>query len=207
LNPVYRAIGILCAIAFSAPVQAQSVTLNLDPARTQITFTLGATFHTVEGSFKLKSSAIQFNPATGEASGDVVVDATSGESGNNSRDQKMHKSVLESQNYPELVFVPEKVHGQVSLSGESHVQIQGLVKLHGGQHEITIPADIQVTGAQLTASLHFVIPYAEWGLKDPSTFILRVEKTVNITIHAAGSLSRPPAIERPRRCQAVHLSP
>lgn len=193
MNPVYRAIGILCTIVFSAPVQAQSVMLNLEPARTQITFTLGATFHTVEGSFKLKSGAIQFNPATGEASGEVVVDATSGESGNSSRDGKMHKSVLESQNYPEIVFVPEKVQGQVSLSGESHVQIQGAVKLHGSQHKITIPADIQVAGDQLTASLHFAIPYVEWGLKDPSTFILRVEKKVDVAIHVVGSLSSPPA--------------
>lgn len=193
MNPVYRAIGILCAIAFSAPVQAPIVTLNLDPARTQITFTLGATFHTVEGSFKLKSGAIQFNPANGEASGNVVVDATSGESGNTSRDQKMHKSVLESQNYSEIVFVPERVQGPVSLSGDSHVQIQGLVKLHGSQHEITIPADIQITGAQLTANLHFAIPYVEWGLKDPSTFVLRVEKKVDVAIRVAGSLSFPPA--------------
>jgi len=193
LNTIYRAIGILCAIAFSAPVQAQSVTLNLDPARSQITFTLGATLHTVDGSFKLKSGAIRFDPATGEASGDVAVDATSGESGNNSRDRKMRNSVLESQNYPEIVFVPEKVQGQVSLSGESHVQIQGLVKLHGSRHEITMPADIQVTGDQLTASLHFAIPYVEWGLKDPSTFILRVEKKVDVAIHVAGSLSFPPA--------------
>lgn len=191
MNLVYRAIGIFCAIVFSAPVQAQSITLNLDPARTQITFTLGATLHTVEGSFKLKNSAIQFNPATGKASGDIVVDATSGESGNNSRDRKMHKSVLESQNYPEIVFVPERVQGQVLLSGESHVQIQGLVKLHGGQHEITIPADIQVTGAQLTANLHFTIPYVEWGLKDPSTFVLHVEKKVDVAIRVAGSLSFP----------------
>lgn len=192
MNLVYRAIGVLCAIVFSAPVQAQSITLNLDPARTQITFTLGATLHTVDGSFKLKSGAIQFNPATGKASGDIVVDATSGESGNNSRDRKMHKSVLESQNYPEIVFVPERVQGQVLLSGESHVQIQGLVKLHGGQHEITIPADIQVTGAQLTANLHFAVPYVEWGLKDPSTFVLHVEKKVDVAIRVAGSLSFPP---------------
>lgn len=195
MNPAYRIFGILCAFALSAPVQAQSVTLNLDPARTQITFTLGAVLHTVEGTFKLKSGMVQFNPATGEARGDVVVDATTGESGNNSRDQKMHKSVLETQNYPEIVFVPERVQGQVPLAGESHVQIQGLVKLHGSQHEITIPADLQVTGNQLTASLHVAIPYVQWGLKDPSTFLLRVDKKVDVAIRVAGSLSFPPAAQ------------
>ncbi|HEV2617607.1 MAG TPA: YceI family protein [Candidatus Acidoferrales bacterium] len=191
MNPVCRALGIICVAAFSAPVQAQNVTLSLDPARTQITFTLGATFHTVEGSFKLKSGSIQFNPATGEVSGEIVVDATSGETGNNSRDRKMHKSVLESQNYPEIVFVPSRVQGHVSLSGESQVQVHGSVKLDGSQHNITIPADVRVTGDHLTATVHFAIPYVEWGLKDPSTFLLRVDKKVDLVIQAAGKLTSP----------------
>ncbi|MGH9864798.1 MAG: YceI family protein [Candidatus Acidiferrales bacterium] len=193
MKTVYSAIAILCAIAFSAPAQAQGVTLNLDPARTQITFTLGAVLHTVDGTFKMKSGAIQFDPDTGRTSGEIVVDAASGESGNNSRDQKMHKSVLESATYPEIIFVPEQVQGHVSLSGESQVQLQGLIKLHGSQREITIPASIQVTGDQVTATVHFAIPYVQWGLKDPSTFVLRVDKKVDVAIHAAGRLSLPPA--------------
>ncbi|MGH9709408.1 MAG: YceI family protein [Candidatus Acidiferrales bacterium] len=193
MKTIYSAIAILCAIAFSASVQAQSVTLNLDPAKTQITFTLGAVLHTVDGTFKMKSGAIQFDPDTGRTSGEIVVDAASGESGNNSRDQKMHKSVLESPTYPEIIFVPEQVQGHVSLSGESQVQLQGLIKLHGSQREITIPANIQVTGDQLTATVHFAIPYVQWGLKDPSTFVLRVDKRVDVAIHAAGRLSLLPA--------------
>jgi len=193
MSCVYSVIAILCAMVLSPSMQAQAVALKLNPAQTQITYTLGAVLHTVDGTFKLKSGAIQFDSATGRASGEIVVDATSGESGNNSRDRKMHESVLESPTYPEIIFVPEQVEGHVSLSGESQVQLQGLLKLHGSQHEITLPAAVQVSGNQLTAAVHFAIPYVQWGLKDPSTFILRVDKTVDITIHAAGSLSRPSA--------------
>ncbi len=191
MNCVYSVIAILCAMGLSPSMQAQAVALNLNPAQTQITYTLGAVLHTVDGTFKLKSGRIQFDSATGRASGEIVVDATSGESGNNSRDRKMHESVLESPSYREIIFVPEQVEGHVSLSGESQVQLQGLLRLHGSQHEITLPAAVQVSGNQLTAAVHFAIPYVKWGLKDPSTFILRVDKTVNITIHAAGSLTRP----------------
>ncbi len=193
MNSVCRTLGIICVAAFPVPVQAQNVTLNLDPALTQVAFTLGAVLHTVEGTFKLKNGAIQFNPATGEAGGEIIVDGTTGETGNDSRDRKMHKSVLESATYPEIVFVPRRVRGRVSLSGESQVQVQGSVKLHGSQHGITIPADIRVTGDQLTATVHFAIPYVEWGLKDPSTFLLRVDKKVDVVIHATGRLVLPPA--------------
>ena len=193
MNVVYRGLGIFCVIAFSAPVQAQSISLSLDPDRTQITFTLGAVLHTVDGTFKLKGGAIQFDSGTGQASGEVIVDATTGDTGNNGRDRKMHKSVLESAAYPEIVFVPERVRGPVSLSGKSQVQVQGFVKLHGRQHEITIPADIQVAGDQMAATVHFAIPYVQWGLNDPSTFLLRVDKKVDIVIHAAGRLVLPPA--------------
>src|SRR5215467_4231444 len=75
---------------------AQSVQITLDPARTTIDWTLSATMHTVHGTFKLKSGQISFDPATGIANGELVVDANSGESGNHSRDDKMHKDVLET---------------------------------------------------------------------------------------------------------------
>src|SRR6185437_10834040 len=31
-------------------------------------------------------------------------------------------------------------------------------------------------------TVHFAVPYVKWGMKDPSTFILRVEKAVDIDL-------------------------
>lgn len=43
---------------------------------------------------------------------------------------------------------------------------------------------------KLEASIlhRFEIPYVEWGLDDPSTFILRVAKEVRVTIETAGTI-------------------
>ena len=73
-----------------------------------------------------------FDPRTGEASGQVVVDATSGNSGNGMRDSKMKKEVLESARYPEIVFSPKHVSGYVAGQESSTVQVAGNFAIHGG---------------------------------------------------------------------------
>jgi polyisoprenoid-binding protein YceI len=167
---------------------AQEMTVELDPARTRIEFTVTATAHTVHGTFALKSGTVQFNSSTGSASGLVTVDATSGDSGNKGRDHKMHQEVLESQRYPEITFTPTRMSGRVAPQGTSSVQIDGILKLHGADHPITLTLPVQAQGQNLSVQTHIVIPYVAWGLKNPSTFILHVGEKVDIDINATGGV-------------------
>src|SRR5271157_4709148 len=131
----------LCVAAFisllllSGVSAAQRVQVNLDPAQTKIEWTLGATMHSVHGTFKLKSGTVRFDPKSGDASGEIVVDATSGESGNHDRDADMHKKVLESARYPEITFLPKRVTGSLAEQGKSNLQVQGVFKIHGAEHD------------------------------------------------------------------------
>ncbi len=172
----------LCAVA----CLAQQAVFELDPAKTTVQFTLGDVIHTVHGTFKAKSGKVTFDPSSGEASGEFLIDTTTGDTGNRTRDHKMHKEILESEKYPEASFAPTKVIGNVIASGESSVQVQGTFRLHGTDHPMTLTVPIQAGGGNLVAKLHFVIPYVDWGLKDPSNFILRVSKQVEIDITAYG---------------------
>src|SRR5690242_15210846 len=83
---------ILCGLL----ARAQQNTFTLDPAQTKVNFSVDSTLHTVHGDFRLQRGSIQFDNATGQAGGAIVVDAASGQSGNDGRDKKMHKDVLES---------------------------------------------------------------------------------------------------------------
>jgi polyisoprenoid-binding protein YceI len=105
------------------PWRRGQAVFSLDASQSNAAFTLPDVLHTVHGSFKVKRGSIQFDPSTGAASGEIVVDATSGQSGSEARDKRMHKNILESQKFPEITFVPSRIHGTVSASGESKVEI------------------------------------------------------------------------------------
>jgi polyisoprenoid-binding protein YceI len=181
---------LLLSVAWSATIgHGQDVKVNLDPAKSQVEFTLGGTLHTVHGTFQLKRGSMQFDPASGQAAGELVVDARSAESGNKSRDRRMHREILESEKYPEITFKPTHVEGHVNSAGPSQVQLAGIFNLHGADHQIELPASVQIAGSHLTGSAHFEVPYVQWGLKNPSTLFLRVSRQVAIDLHIDGYLT------------------
>jgi polyisoprenoid-binding protein YceI len=173
------ACGVLLAIA---PLSAQETALELDPAQTEVSFTLPDVLHTVHGKFALKRGSIHFDPATGKASGELIVDATSGNSGSTARDRRMHQNILESAKYPEIVFRPDRVQGKVEPRGTSQVQLHGVFTIHGAPHEILMPVQVEAGAERYSATLHFTVPYVQWGMKNPSTLILRVSDKVDIDI-------------------------
>ena len=186
--PKFVLLTLVVAAAGAIDVSAQELTLELDPAHTTIRFTLGDVLHTVNGSFKLKSGTIHFNPATGTASGLVVVDVTSGDTGSKARDRKMHKEILESATYPEATFTPTKVSGPPGLIDHETFGVSGTFNLHGTDHPVTLSFPIAMNGPTLGIHTHMVIPYVEWGLKNPSTFILRVSSKLDLDVDATGRL-------------------
>lgn len=167
---------------------AQQTNLEVDPSKTSIQFTLDAALHTVHGSFQARKSELHLDPASGALSGEVVADARSGHTGNGMRDRKMHKDVLESEQYPEISFRPDRVTGTVAFQGKSSVRVHGTFRIHGADRQIEVPAEVEMSGSGWTANVHFTIPYAKWGMKNPSTLFLRVSDSVEIDLAAAGSL-------------------
>jgi polyisoprenoid-binding protein YceI len=190
-------VVLLSASAAHRPPQTTAensdseIVLSLDPAQSKVHWTLGSTLHTVHGTFVLKRGMLRFDPATGKASGQIVADATSGESGNDSRDQKMHKEILESARYSEVVFRPDRVEGRVAAAGASSVQVHGMFLLHGAEHELTVPVQAELTPDHWKGTGKFNVPYIRWGLKNPSNFILKADPSVDVELEMKGGLQIP----------------
>ena len=181
---------ILAATAIAPPALAAEYSFELKPDNTKVQFTLTDPLHTVHGTFNLKRGAVDFDTETGKASGQVIVDVASGNSGSDARDSRMHANVLESKKFPEAVFTPDHVEGALSVPGASSIKVHGTFTIHGTPHEMTMNVQTSGSGDRLHATMAFDIPYVAWGMKDPSNFLLKVSKTVQMTIDADGPLQK-----------------
>ncbi len=174
------------------PPTAQDIALQVDPAQSKVHYSVESTLHTVHGTFALKNgSVVHFDPVTGKASGQVTVYATSGDSGNSSRDERMHNEVLESHKYSDVIFRPAQVEGSVAQSGTSDVKLRGTLILHGAEHEIVATVHANLMGDRWNGTASFQVPYVQWGLKNPSTWLLKVKPVVTVQLEMAGTASAP----------------
>jgi polyisoprenoid-binding protein YceI len=178
-------LPLLCATF--ALAQHQAFTLN--PDSSNVKFTLLSNHETTNGTFHVEKGTIDFDRNSLKMSGLVVVAAGSGNTENSSRDKKMTTEVLEAAKFAEVTFAPQSYQGTIAPAGDSTIQVTGIFTLHGTPHDLTVSMQIHIEGATCTAKTHFVVPYVEWGLKDPSWFVLKVAKQVDVDLSLVGSLS------------------
>ena len=185
-----RILSLFVAVwSLTSVLHAETLTFELDPGATTIGFTFGATLHTVDGTLRAKQGTVKIDTETGAASGWIVLDATSASTDNARRDRKMHEKILESRRFPDIIFEVQKIGGKINRTGRSELQLEGILDFHGDRRFLALPVVASVEGDRVTATGSLLIPYVQWGLDDPSFFLLRVEKEVRVTVKASGRLS------------------
>lgn len=182
-------VALNSSAALGAARQKREAILELDPANTQISFTLKGFPHTTTSSFKLKRGEIRVDPDTGGADGSIIIDAASGTTGIGMRDSKMRDSILEVQRYPEISFAPRHAAGHPVVHGDFTVSVSGVLFLHGDRHDLTLDVAIHRNGDDFTTAAHLTIPYARWGLKNPSLLFLTVSDEVAIDVSTVGHVT------------------
>jgi len=187
----FAVFAVLC-LALGRSGFAQKVTVRLDPDQTEIKWTLTDTLHVIHGTFKLKSGMMMFDPKTGIAEGEILVDAASGASGNSMRDSAMKKKVLETDKYPAVFFHPAKAAGEPRPGNLQDMTIDGTFNIHGVDHALRMGVKVQMDGDKVIAITHFVVPFVDWGMKDPSNFALKVGKQVDVDVVAHGTIEGMP---------------
>ena len=189
MKALARTLILVLPIAFASHAIAQHQTFTANPTESNVTFALTGTGHEVHGTFHLQRGTIDFDRGAPKMSGTIVVSAVSGESGDKGRDNKMHSDVLDTAHFADVMFAPQSYQGTIAPSGDSSIQVSGVFTLHGTPHDLTVPMQVHIDGANLTAKGQFIVPYVKWGLKDPSIFILKVAKQVNIELTLAGTVA------------------
>jgi polyisoprenoid-binding protein YceI len=184
-----RSLFLAFSLIFAPFAFAQHQSFTVNPDASKVAFALGGNAHHVDGIFHVQSGAIDFDRSAQSISGSVVVAAGSGNSGDQGRDKKMNSDVLDVAHFTDISFVAKTYRGTVAASGDSSIQVSGVLTLHGTPHDLTVPMQIHIDGTTLTAKTQFQVPYVQWGLKDPSIFVLKVAKVVDIDLTLVGHLS------------------
>jgi hypothetical protein len=178
------------AVLLAPDAMAQRQTFVANPDASEVKMTLKTTHEVVNGAFHIQSGSLEFDRSTAKISGSVVVLAGSGKTGNGSRDKKMNKDILEVEQHATVSFEPKSYTGAIAPSGDSTIQVTGIFTLLDTPHQITIPILVHIEGTTATAKAHFVVPYIQWGLKDPSFLFWKADKDVAIDLFLTGRLSQ-----------------
>jgi polyisoprenoid-binding protein YceI len=182
------AIGSALAVFTAAAWTQQHYTV--DPASSEVHFTLGASDGPVNGTFRMTSGEFTLDPGSGAMTGTISVDASTGDSGNKKRDKKMTNDQMKAQTYGTVTFAPTKFSGQLKDAGDTTGQVDGTFTLLGQAHPLSVPMNIHMDAGRYTASGEFTVPFVSWGMKDPSFMILRVEKQVKVQLKLSGTLGK-----------------
>jgi polyisoprenoid-binding protein YceI len=180
---------VALALIFAPAALAQHQTFTVNPDATEVKMKVNATHEVVNGTFHIQSGSINFDLTASYISGIVIVAAGSGKTGNDSRDKKMNKDILKVDQFATVSFAPKAYNGRIAASGDSTIQVSGVFTLLGTAHELTIPMQIHIDGSKATAKAQFVVPYVQWGLKNPSFLIWKAENDVAIDLNLVGQVS------------------
>jgi len=184
-----KSFAVVALAAILAPAAlSQHQTFVVNPDASEVKMTLKTTHEIVNGTFQIQSGSIEFDRSTPKMSGLVVVLAGSGKTGNGSRDKKMNKDILKVDQHTTVSFAPRTYTGVIAPSGNSTIQVSGVFTLLGEPHDLTIPMQIHIDGSKGTAKAQFILPYVQWGLKNPSFLIWKAENEVAIDLSLVGNI-------------------
>jgi len=185
-----KSLAVFALAVIVAPAAfAQHQTFAVNPDASEIRMTLNTTHEVVHGTFHIRSGSIEFDRSNPKMSGSVAVLAGSGKTGNDSRDKKMNKDILKVDQYATVSFAPKTYTGTIAPSGDSNIQVSGVFILLGNSHDLTIPMQIHMDGSKATAKAQLVVPYVQWGLKNPSFMFWKAENDVTIDLNLVGEVS------------------
>jgi hypothetical protein len=180
---------VALALIFAPAALAQHQTFAVNPDASEVKMKLNTTHEVVDGTFHIQSGSINFDRTASHISGIVIVAAASGKTGNDSRDKKMNKDILKVEQFATVSFAPKAYNGTIAASGDSTIQVSGMFTLLGTAHDMTIPMQIHIDGSKATAKAHFVVPYVQWGLKNPSFLVWKADNDVAIDLNLVGQVS------------------
>jgi polyisoprenoid-binding protein YceI len=172
-----------------AAILTQPAAFRVDAAAAEAGFDLKATMHTVHGVTKGVTGEIRAEPGqdgTLKLTGRIEINAGSLATGNDRRDATMHGKTLLVSSFPSIVFEPERFvpSGPASDGGTLGGTLSGRLTIRGQVLRQSMSASLTPLGPRISVSGTFDVAWADFGIPDPSFFVVRIEPTVHAHFRA-----------------------
>jgi polyisoprenoid-binding protein YceI len=163
---------------------SETETYVIVPRLSSLTFDVSAQMHTVHGVSNRFSGTITGDRADiASATMSIKLDPTSFDTDNDKRDKDMREKCLEVGKYPYIEFSSTAIQAdQKELSEGQPVKatIQGTLKMHGLEKQISVPTTIQLTADTLTAEGDMAVVLDEWKILRPKVLFVQLQNDVKI---------------------------
>jgi len=168
---------------------AQATAYRIDPAACQAAFDLKATMHTVHGATGRIAGEVRVEPHDAgvlKLSGRIEIDAASIETGNEKRDATMREKSLLVSSFPTIVFEPERFapSGPPGAEGGIPGTLAGRLTIRGVTKAQAMTATLTPRGGRVAVAGTFDVTWADFGVPDPSFFVVRVERVAHAHFRA-----------------------
>jgi polyisoprenoid-binding protein YceI len=170
------------------------VRYRVDPGRSTVGFTLRATLHDVNGTGGRVTGEFSRAAEPGEGGyalrGEVRIGAGSLVTGNTRRDAKMHKDTLAVREYASITFRPHRVltgdtpGGEIRPGRAFEMILEGDLTIRETTRAVSIPVTVNMMeDGRLSVDGRVRLDFTDYGVPDPSFFLLRVKKELTVTFH------------------------
>lgn len=177
------AISVLIGI-FCLPIWAEMQTYQISSVDSQLTFDTSAQIHKVHGVSKNFSGTITGDPADiTQAKIVIKLDPKTFDTDNEKRDKVMRDKSLEVDQYPWIEFESSSIEAAVSELDPGKpidAKIKGVLKMHGLEKELEVPAKILLQNDAITAEGDLMILLDDYKIFRPKVLFFQLQNEVRV---------------------------
>ena len=171
-------------LTWLAPALAAPLVFSADDG--QVGFHAVASLHEFDG--RAGDFRGDFDPATGK--GSVVVTAASLRTGLGPRDSRMLYTCLDVVAFPDIRFdadgLAEAAPVLTAGAGSGRVLLEGRLRIRDVVQTVRIPVIVAWEGENLRVTGALTVPWADFGIPDPSILISSMRPDVDVRFNLLG---------------------
>lgn len=154
------------------------------PRLSSLIFDVSAQMHNVHGIGNRFSGTITGDPSDiTSAKISMKLDPKSFDTDNQKRDKDLREKSMEVDRYPFIEFNSSGIQAEqreLKAGQPLKATIQGVLKMHGLEKQISVPVTIQLTDDVLTAEGDMAVVLDEWKILRPKVLFVQLQNDVKI---------------------------